>query len=171
MEFKGKNIPLPKLPSTQLNTARTIDLGGGVKVQISFHKAAHTPMPLVLHVTPDNIVYAGDILYSGRLLAVVTGGNIRQWIETFEYLRSFSGATFVPGHGHPAPLNDFETSTLSYLKMLDEHMSKMVEEGVDMQDAIYRLDQSAYSKLENYNDLAGRNANIAFQEAEQASFE
>jgi len=171
MEFKNQNIPLPKLPQTRLNATRIIDLGGGVKVNISFHKAAHTPMPLIVHVEPDNVVYAGDILYSGRLLAVVPGGNIRQWIDTFEYLRSYTSATFIPGHGSPSPLKAFESSTLDYLKMLDAHMRKMVEEGVDMQDAIDRLDQSAFSKLENYEDLAGRNANVAFQEAERAAFE
>jgi glyoxylase-like metal-dependent hydrolase (beta-lactamase superfamily II) len=170
MKFKDRNIPLPKLPATQLKAARDIDLGG-VTVKISFHKAAHTPMPLILHITPDNVVYAGDILYSGRILAVVPGGNIRQWIETFEHLRTFSDATFVPGHGRPAALKDFESSTLFYLKLLDGHMTDMVEAGMDMQDAIDKLDQSAYSNLENYQDLAGRNANMAFQEAERASFE
>ena len=171
MEFKNQNIPLPKIPEKPINSERTIDLGGGVKVNISFHKAAHTPLPLIVHVVPDNVVYAGDILYSGRLLAVVPGGNIKEWIDTFEHLRSYTSATFIPGHGNPSLLKAFESSTLGYLKLLNDHMRKMVEEGVDMQDAIDRLDQSAFSSLENYDDLAGRNANIAFQEAERAAFE
>jgi len=170
MELKGKNLALPKFPTTKLNTPREIDLGGGVKVKVSFFKSAHTPMPLILHILPDNIVYAGDILYSERLLAVVSGGNIKQWIETFEYLRSFNAALFIPGHGKPSPLKEFEFSTLAYLKMLDEHMTTMVEQGVDMQSAIDKLDQSAFSKLENFEELAGRNANVAFQEAERAAF-
>jgi hypothetical protein len=47
----------------------------------------------------------------------------------------------------------------------------MVDEGTDMQDANGRLDQSAFAYLENYDDLAGRNANITYQEAERAAFE
>jgi len=159
------------LPNTRLKQARTINLGGSITVNLSFHKGAHTPMPLVIHVMPDNVVYAGDILYSGRLLAVVPGGNIRQWMETFDYLRTFKNATFVPGHGKPSDLKVFEASTLAYLKLLNSHMAKMIEDGVDMQDAINKLDQSAFSSLENYEDLAGRNANIAYQEAERAGFE
>jgi len=171
MKFKSKKIQFPKLPATRLNADRKIDLGDNVIVNISFYKSAHTPKPLILHVQPDNVVYAGDILYSGRMLAVVPGGNIRQWIETFERLRSFKDATFVPGHGRPAALKEFEFPTLSYLKLLDDHMTKMVEAGTDMQDAINNLDQSKYSSLENYKDLAGRNANMAYQEAERAAFE
>ena len=55
--------------------------------------------------------------------------------------------------------------------MLLTHMDKMVDEGVDLQDAINRLDQSAYSRLVNFEELAGRNASWAYLEREQAAFE
>ena len=93
-------------------------------------------------------------------------------MATYTYLeKSFKTAVFIPGHGQPGPLSSFRKSTYDYLNLLYSHMSKMVAEGVDMQDAIERLDQSAFAYLENYEDLAGRNANIAYQEAEQAAFE
>ena len=66
---------------------------------------------------------------------------------------------------------DFDFPTLSYLKLLHTHMTKMVDEGVDVQDAIKQLDQSAYKGLVNYDILAGRNASWAYLEAEAAAFE
>ncbi len=50
-------------------------------------------------------------------------------------------------------------------------MNKMVEEGVDVQDAIDGLDQSQFSKLANYEQLAGRNASWTYIEREAAAFE
>jgi len=170
MVMKFKNARLPEPAQNAINKPVSFDLGGGVVIDVSFHKAAHTPLPLIVHVKSDNVVYAGDILYSGRLLAIVNGGNIKQWRETFNYLKKYKDATFIPGHGQPAKLSAFEKSTYEYLTLLDLHMSKMLEEDIDMQDAMKRLDQSTYSYLENYKQLAGKNANRAYQEAERAAF-
>ncbi len=171
MKFKQSDIRLPARPTRIISKPEVIDLGGGVTLDIHLHKAAHTPLPLIVHVPSDKLVYAGDVLYNGRLLAIVPGGNIREWMETFNYLKRFGDVTFFPGHGRPGKLKDFQVSTYEYLQMLDSHMTRMLEEGVDMQDAINRLDQSKFSHLANYKDLAGRNANRAYQEAERAAFE
>jgi len=170
MKFKEGSLKPPVLPDYPIQQNTRIDLGGNVTLAIESHKAAHTPSPLIVHVTSDNVVYAGDILYSGRLLAIVPGGNIKQWMETFNYLKKFKGATFIPGHGNPEPLMSFIKPTYNYLKLLDSYMDNQVEEGIDMQDAIDKMDQSEFSYLENFKDLSGRNANRAYQEAENAAF-
>ena len=69
------------------------------------------------------------------------------------------------------PLKDFDFPTRQYLTLLLTHMDKMVDEGVDAQDAIDRLDQSRFSKLANFDQLAGRNASWAYLEREAAAFE
>jgi len=171
MKFKDGSVKPPTLPDTAIKDKTKIDLGDNVVLEIEAHKAAHTPSPLITYIKKDNIVYAGDILYSGRLLAVVPGGNIKQWIETFHYLKKYKSATFIPGHGDPQTLDKFNKPTLHYLQLLDNKMTTMVDEGIDMQDAINKTDQSAFAYLENFEDLAGRNANIAYQEAEAAAFE
>ena len=101
---------------------------------------------------------------------IIDGGNVKSWIAVFDGLRRFGNATFVPGHGRPAKLAAFEFPTREYLATLHAHMKKMAEAGVDMSDAIAQLDQSRFSKLANYEDLAKRNANVAYREAEADSF-
>ena len=170
MKFKPQMIRIPKDPGMAISKLTTFDLGG-VIIELDTYKAAHTPQPIIVSIPQDKVVYAGDILYAGRLLAIVPGGNISQWIETFDYLKKFKDATFIPGHGEPAALSVFEKTTRNYLVMLENHMKRMVDDGVDMQDAINRLDQSAYSHMHDFKMLAGRNANLAYQEYERASFE
>lgn len=144
---------------------------GGVTVVIDFYKAAHTPSPLMVYIPEDHVVYAGDILYGQRLLAIVSGGSIKEWIESFGYLqKQYKGALFVPGHGKPGPLSAFKHDTLDYLNLLRGHMKKMVEAEVGLQQAIKKLDQSSHAGLANFEALAGRNANRAYLEMEQELF-
>ena len=89
----------------------------------------------------------------------------------FEDLKKEKGYTFIPGHGEPGPLTNFDSPTYSYLTLLFNHMNKMVEEGVDVQDAIEKLDQSKYSKLVNFEQLSGRNASWTYLERESAAFD
>ena len=95
---------------------------------------------------------------------------MKSWIEVFDKLRGFGDVTFVPGHGAPAQLSAFEFSTREYLMLLHTHMTNAIEQGQDLQDAMVSLDQSRFSKLENFQELAGRNASLAYLEAETEAF-
>ncbi|MBI3714535.1 MAG: MBL fold metallo-hydrolase [Betaproteobacteria bacterium] len=116
-----------------------IDLGG-VKLEITHIGRAHTGGSLVIRVSPDRIVYAGDVLYAGRLPAVLPDSNLTGWIAAFERLRSFDAAAFVPGHGQPGSLATFEQPTLAYLKAV------------------------------NFAELSDRNAITAYLESEREGF-
>ena len=54
--------------------------------------------------------------------------------------------------------------------LLNDYMAKKVEEGVGMDDAIKSLDQSKFSKLDSFDELAGRNASWVYLEREADSF-
>ena len=163
------SVTPPGPPDKAITEDMRIDLGG-VVLNVRHFGAAHTPAPLVVHVPADNVVYAGDILYSGRLLAIIPGGNAKAWMGTFDALKTFGNATFIPGHGKPGKLGAFKFSTRDYLALLNDHMAKMVEEGVGMDDAIKGLDQSKFSRLENFEELAGRNASWVYLEREAEAF-
>ena len=172
LELKPGTVTIPKKPDRIIkdDTELKLDLGG-LTITLQNFGPAHTPAQLVIGIAADNIVYTGDLLYSGRLLAVLADSNVKHWLAAFDRLKQFDDALFVPGHGQPAKLDAFEFPTHQYLNLLYEHMKKMVDEGVDIQDAINQLDQSRFSKLAHFDDLAGRNASWTYLELEAASFE
>ena len=171
LELPEGSVKFPEAPDQMINNeTQRLDLGG-VIIKINNYGVAHTPASLVVAIPADKIVYVGDILYAQRLLAISPDSNIKSWITVFDQLKQYNDATFIPGHGQPGPLKSFDFPTRSYLKLLLTHMDKMVDEGVDVQDAINKLDQSRYSKLTNFELLAGRNASWAYLEREQAAFE
>lgn len=170
LEMKPGTVKLRERPDRIIKGDTELDLGE-LKIKIWDFGPAHTPTQLVVEVPADNLVYTGDLLYSGRLLAILSDSNVEHWIEAYDRLNQFDDALFVPGHGQPDKLSAFDFSTRQYLSLLLHHMNKMVDEGTDIQDAINSLDQSQFSKLENYEDLAGRNASWTYLERERAALE
>ncbi len=170
LELKSGTVKLPQRPGKIIKGDTELDLGG-VHIKLWDFGAAHTPAQLVVEVAQDKLVYTGDILYSGRLLSVQSDSNIKHWISAYDRLKQFGDVLFVPGHGQPGELSVFDFPTRQYLTLLLQYMNKQVEEGADIQDAIDKLDQSRFSQLANFEELAGRNASWAYIEREAASFE
>jgi len=159
----------PGQPDVAIDEPMSIDLGG-VTIDVIPAGHAHTPGSLAVHVQPDGVVFAGDVLYGGRLLAVLPESSVDGWIEAFDRMRELGDAEFIPGHGEPGPLSDFDHPTYDYLVTLKRYMDQALDDFVDLQDAIDSLDQSAWSDLADFESLAGRNAHQAYLQSESASF-
>lgn len=163
-------IQPPGGPDHALKEITQLDLGG-VTLRVIPVGTAHTAGSVVVEVVEDKVVYAGDVLYRGRLLTILPVSRVDGWIAAFDMLREFNEAIFVPGHGEPGELGAFEDSTYKYLTTLKLHMDEAIEEGADLQTAIGSLDQSAWQYLADFDALAGRNAHQTYLEREAASFE
>ena len=168
-ELAAGSVRAPAPPDQIIDGDIKLDLGK-LELHLRHFGAAHTPAPLVVHIPADNVVYAGDILYGGRLLAVIPDSNVKSWIKAFNALAVFGDATFIPGHGKPGKLKAFEFPTRDYLNLLYDHMGKKIEAGVDIQEAINSLDQSRFKTLADFDALAGRNASWTYLEREAEFF-
>jgi glyoxylase-like metal-dependent hydrolase (beta-lactamase superfamily II) len=166
----AESIRSPGAPDVSLTQAVSLDLGG-VTLNVIPVDTAHTPGQLIVEVVEDDVVFAGDVLYRGRLLSVLSESRVDAWIDAYEMLRELDEALFVPGHGEPGSLEDFEQPTYEYLTLLKSHMDDAVDEGVGLQDAIESLDQSGWQGLADFDALAGRNAHRTYLEREAAAFE
>jgi len=76
---------------------------------------------------------------------------------------------FVPGHGVPGKLADFEEPGYRNLTTLKFHTDEAAEAGTDLQGSISSLDEIPWQHLADFNALAGRNAQQAYLEREAAS--
>lgn len=164
--------PLPAMPDQLLGEGEKValDLGGGVTLAVQHVGTAHTKGSLIVEVAPARTVFAGDVLYGGRLLAILPDSSVKGWIGAYERLRGMNAAVFVPGHGQPGPLADFDQPTLAYLAQIRKHMDAAVKKGDDMEKAKTGFDASAWKHLANFSELNGRNAYQAYQESEAEGF-
>lgn len=138
---------------------------GGLSFEIVHVGPAHTPGDSFVWMPQTRTVFTGDIVYIGRLLGIGPQSSIAGWPLAFEAVAALDPAHVVPGHGPATTLDRARAETFDYLANLREKIGALIEEGGDIMDAP-SVDQSAFSHLEQFDSLAGRNAQSAFEQME-----
>jgi len=92
-------LALPNHPLDAGKLPMTIDLGGVSAVLESY--AGHSGTDIIVRVPEQNVVYTGDLLFSGWYpVCFDEKATISGWRETLKEFAAFDKDTlFVPGHG------------------------------------------------------------------------
>ncbi|PVB62477.1 MBL fold metallo-hydrolase [Labrenzia sp. 011] len=144
--------------------AYTFELGG-LTFEIVHPGPAHTPGDAFVRVPARDTVFTGDIVYVERILGVGDQSSISAWPAAFEAVAATGAAHVVPGHGGPTTMARARADTYDYLMNLRMRIGALIDAGGDITDAP-QVDQSAFAYLEQFEALAGRNAQTAFQQME-----
>lgn len=138
---------------------------GGLTFEIVHPGAAHTAGDSFVWVSAKDTVFTGDIVYVERILGVGDQSSIADWPAAFEAVEATSAAHVVPGHGGPTTMDRARADTYDYLMNLREEIAALIDKSGDIMGAP-QVDQSAFDYLEQFEALAGRNAQTAFQQME-----
>jgi glyoxylase-like metal-dependent hydrolase (beta-lactamase superfamily II) len=144
--------------------AYTLEIGGKV-LEIRHPASAHTPGDSFVWIAEDDTLFAGDIVYVGRILGVMGFSNSAAWLEAFEAIDALTPKHLIPGHGPATDLETARTDTYEYLKNLRSQIRKHIEADGAIIDSV-KVDQSAFSHLDQFEALAGRNAQAVFEQME-----
>ena len=108
---------------------------GGVRFLLQPVGPSHTPEDLVVYLPQEKVLFAGDLVFRGRV-PYVGQADSGHWIKALQTLLAFETATIVPGHG---PLSsqarhDMEL-TRDYLAYLRETMGQAAKNMEPFDDA------------------------------------
>jgi glyoxylase-like metal-dependent hydrolase (beta-lactamase superfamily II) len=129
---------------------------GGLTFRIVYADGAHSPEDVMVYVVEDRLLFAGDLLFAGRVPFVGTADS-KGWLKAMDKMIALKPAVVVPGHG-PAS-RDVERDlvlTRDYLAYLRETMGKAVADMETFDDAYAKTDWSRFKGLpafENANRL------------------
>jgi glyoxylase-like metal-dependent hydrolase (beta-lactamase superfamily II) len=152
-------------PTKVLEGRHTLDLGGHL-VDLMHFGPAHTPGDTIVWLPREEIAYAGDIVYTERLLALLPVGNLGGWLKAFDAFAALRPRLIVPGHGRVTDLAAARHDTRDYLEHLRKSAKQLLDSGVSVIDAARRTDQSRFAHLANFKELANRNAEQAYMDME-----
>ncbi len=154
----------PAYADVTFATDYTLDLGG-FSFEIMHRGGAHTPGDSFVWLDERDVMFTGDIVYVDRLLGNGPARDTDSWISVFEAMAAFGPAHIVPGHGRATDLATARRDTYDYLVNLRTQIGALIDEGGDIMDAP-QIDQSAWAYLEQFDALAGRNAQATYEEME-----
>ncbi len=152
------------LPDIVFDDEYEIDLGNE-KIRAIFLGPAHSPGDISVWLPDRKLVIAGDIAFHQRLLFISEHTDTLGWIDTWNKFEALGAEIIVPGHGTPTSIDEVRKYTRDYLAYMREQMQKLIDEGGTLDEA-YKVDQSAYSHLDTFKELARANAGIIFRAME-----
>ncbi len=131
---------------------------GGVDFQIRHVGPAHTPEDIALFVKQDGVLYAGDVVFKGRV-PFVGNADSKSWLAALDKLLAFQPKVMVPGHGAVShdPKADL-TLTRDYLLYLRKTMGDAVANFVPFEDAYKNTSWNQYQKLPAFDQANRSNA-------------
>jgi glyoxylase-like metal-dependent hydrolase (beta-lactamase superfamily II) len=157
----------PVLPTRWLNEADTQLELGGVTFEFKHRGGAHTPGDMLLWLPQHNVLFSGNVVFTDRMLDVITVTNTKHWLDTFAVIDALAPHTIVPGHGRVCELATARAHTRDYLAALRQHMKHAVDAGLDISTASRQFDASRWRHLELADELLPINASNVYLEIEQ----
>jgi glyoxylase-like metal-dependent hydrolase (beta-lactamase superfamily II) len=133
-------------PDQWLDGATELVLGG-MHIQVQPVGPAHTPEDLVVFLPGERVLFAGDMVFRGRV-PFVGQADSRQWIVALDLLLKMDPAVVVPGHGAlSTSARDDLQLTRDYLAFLRESMGVAAREMEPFEEAYGRTDWSRFEHL------------------------
>ncbi|KEJ89533.1 MBL fold metallo-hydrolase [Sulfitobacter donghicola] len=152
-------------PTTTFEEAHIVEMGD-MTIEARYLGHAHSPGDIVVWLPEQSMVIAGDMAFHERMLPIFEHTYTADWIETWDTAFEPLGATYViPGHGHPTNMAQVRRYTRDYLIYLREKIGAHLEDGGDLADAYY-VDQSPYTNLDTFEELATKNAGRVYEQME-----
>lgn len=125
---------------------RDLDIGG-VKLLLRPVGPAHTPEDLVVFLPSEKVLFAGDIVFRGRI-PYVGQADSRSWIAALNSILDFDASVIVPGHGQVSTsAREDIVLTRDYLTYLRETMAAAARDLDPFEEAYAKADWSRFEHL------------------------
>jgi glyoxylase-like metal-dependent hydrolase (beta-lactamase superfamily II) len=131
---------------------------GGLTFQLIYSGGAHSPEDILMYVVEDRVLFAGDLIFAGRVPFVGTADS-RGWLKAMGRMIAVKAAVVIPGHG-PAS-KDVErdlVTTRDYLAYLRATMGRAVRDFQPFEEAYAKTDWSRYAALPAFAEANRINA-------------
>ena len=159
---KGTRLALPTI---SFSDKYVVNLGNLV-IEVLYLGPAHSPGDISVWIPSKKLVIAGDMAFHERLLPIFSHTNTKEWIDTWDNeFEKLNPIYVIPGHGHPTNMDQVRKYTRNYLVYLREKIGTFIENGGELKDAYY-VDQTPFSHLQTFKELATRNAGRVYEEME-----
>ncbi len=141
-----------------LDQAKTSLRVGSFEFQIRHVGPAHTSEDLVVLLPKRGVLFAGDLVFQGRI-PFVGQADSQQWIASLTQLQNLRLKLLVSGHGAISTQPDVELRfTRDYLTHLRQSMAEAARNLEPFDDAYARTDWSRFARVPLFDAVNRMNA-------------
>lgn len=128
---------------------------------------AHTPDDLAVFVPQQNVLFAGDLVFRGRIPYVGTADSAG-WIRALDRLLELDAAVMVPGHGpYSMDVAQDLAFTRDYLQFLRDQLAEPAYDLEDFDQTYLSIDWSKYENVLLFREANRMNAYNVFISIQQ----
>jgi quinoprotein relay system zinc metallohydrolase 2 len=150
------------MPTMLVSDTTTIDLGSR-RLILQAHAPAHTDSDLTVLDEGSSTLWAGDLLFVGRIPAL--DGDLKGWLSVLHALEAVPAARAVPGHGPASvPWPAGAADEARYLGALLHDVRAAIAQGQDVDEATGHAAQGERGRWKLFDDYNGRNTIVAYKE-------
>ncbi|MEA1893350.1 MAG: MBL fold metallo-hydrolase [Campylobacterota bacterium] len=142
----------------------TLTLGDKHFVIKQFVKHAHTEGDLVIHLEEERVVFAGDVVFNGRVTSIRDGSIIGS-LKVLDYIDALKPKVIVGGHGSKTDVNA-TASLRNYLTDMKKEILEMIENDVSIHEITEKVIMPKYKEMKLYDVLHKSNVEHAYEELE-----
>lgn len=146
------------IPDETFKDNMRFDLGNRI-VEAKYFGYAHEHSDIAIWLEKEKILFAGDLAFHQRMLPIFEITNTRKWLEAWEKLELLNAKIVIPGHGDVTDMPTVTKYTKGYIEFLREKVAEALDEGYEA----YEIDQSPYTHLDTYKELARLNASRLYE--------
>jgi glyoxylase-like metal-dependent hydrolase (beta-lactamase superfamily II) len=140
---------------------------GGLHFSLRYVGPAHSREDLAMMVKEDHVLYAGDLVFRGRV-PFVGDADSRAWIAALDKLLALNPRVLIPGHGalSRVPRTDL-VFTRDYLTYLRSQMGQAARDFIPFDEAYEKTDWSKYRAMPAFDEANRANAYNQYLRLEQ----
>ncbi len=150
------------LPEATFTGRMILRLEGRTMELIYAGGKAHTDGDIYAWLPEEKVLFAGDLIYNGRL-PLLNDGDMKGALKAIESIISTGAAAIVPGHGPVASKED-AAGYKRYLESLRSEVGRMMDEGMSREEVSKNISLPAYSSWLMYREWLPANAAKVFDE-------
>jgi glyoxylase-like metal-dependent hydrolase (beta-lactamase superfamily II) len=131
---------------------------GGITFRLIYSHGAHAPEDMMMYVVEDKLLFAGDLVFAGRI-PFVGNADSGGWLKAMDAMSALSPAVVIPGHG-PASRNVARDVVLTrdYLAYLRKVMGAAARDLEPFDEAYAKIDWSAFRNVPAFEQANRINA-------------
>lgn len=119
-------------------------------------KVSEERSDIIVYSPKDSFIFAGNIVFNGRMLNYREASNVDGWIKALEQIAAIKAKYILGGHGAEYGAKSYEPS-LKYLKIFRDNVKAAHKKEVDADNI--NIDKNPYIDIPYYKVLNRNNIN------------